>query len=152
MIPRTYFINQWKTLVPVLGILFVILSCGDSKQKSEELEQAFKLHEEAVKIRSQMGDQMAQLKSNTDSLFVATHTSDLNAISQSLEAWDEQLVEVPGFEHDHDHSGHDHSDHDHDHDHDHHHEQELTPKQHLEVQQQLLDDIKAIAEKIDTIK
>lgn len=153
MAQKKHFIVQCKGLVPILGILFALISCGDTKQKSEDLEQAFKIHNEAVKLRRTVDAKMAQLKSNTDSLFMATNTKNLDAIGQSLETWDDQLVEVPGFEHEHEHE-HDHSghDHDHEHDHDHDHEQELTPKQHLEVQQQLLEDLKAIAEKIERIK
>ena len=148
----TDFANQCKTLIPILGIIFLLTACGDKKQTNEDLQQAFELHKEAIKIRKMMDDQMAQLKSNKDSLFVETYTKDLNSISLSLGTWDEQLVEVPGFEEEHNHSDHDHHDHS---GHDHHHgehQQELTPKQHLEVQQHLLQDIKAIAEKIGSIK
>jgi len=142
-----------KGLIFLFGMMILLSSCGEKQQNNEVLQQAFELHKEAIKIQKMTLDQLAQLKANTDSLFVETYTEDLNAISSSLEAWEGQLVEVPGFEEEHDHAHHDHSGHDHAH-HDHHHgeQQELTPKQHLEVQQQLLDDIKAIAEKVDTIK
>ncbi|WP_299537191.1 hypothetical protein [Ulvibacterium sp.] len=149
MIQKKYVVRRCKLLVLFLGILALSTACGDKKQANEDLQQAFELHKEAVKIRQMMQDQMTQLKANMDSLFVETHSKDLNSISSALEAWDEQLVEVPGFEEEHDHSGHDH-DHDHDHHHDNH--PELTPKQHLEVQQHLLEEIKEIAVKIDDIK
>ncbi len=150
MIQRKRLMRLPQLLMLMLGITALLSACGDTKQKNEDLQQAFELHTEAVKIRQMTEDQMTQLQANKDSLFVATYTKDLQSISQSLEAWDEQLVEVPGFEHDHDHSDHDHSDHDHHHHHDE--QQDLTPKQHLEVQQHLLQEIQAIAEKINTIK
>jgi len=131
----------------------LLMSCGE-EQKSAELKEAFALHNEAVKVRQIADEKLAELSANTDSVFVATHTKSLEALRQSLEAWDDQLVEVPGFEDEHDHSHHDHSghDHDHDHDHDHHGDQELTPQQHLEVQQQLLKEIQAIAKQMENIK
>ena len=96
-----------------------------------------------MNIRNQTADQLAKLTANEDSLFVKAYKKDLDSISRSLKAWDEQLVEVPGFEEEHDHSGHDH----------HHDEQpELTPEQHLEVQQYLLQEIRAIEKSINQIK
>lgn len=145
--------NTYKLLLPIIGIITLLSACGDKKQTNPDLQQAFEIHGEALKIYNSARDQIAVLKANTDSIFVATYANDLNAISNSLEEWDEQLVEVPGFDHDHDHAEHDHADHDHsDHDHDHDEHQELTPEQHLAVQQQLLEEIKTIAEKINTIK
>nr|WP_298998809.1 hypothetical protein [uncultured Allomuricauda sp.] len=139
-------------LILVLGITALISACGDSKEKNENLQQAFKFHEEAIKFRQTAEDQISKLKADTDSLFVATYSNDLKSISSALEAWDEQLIEVPGFEEEHDHSHHDHSGHDHDHHHHNHSQQELTPEQHLEVQQHLLQEIKGLVEKINSIK
>lgn len=150
MIQRKRPIHPRNLLMPLLGILALSLACSDKKQTSEELQQAFELHEKAIKIRQMAQDQMDQLQANKDSLFVEAHAKDLQSLSSSLEAWDGQVVEVPGFEEEHDHSHHDHSDHDHHHHHGE--QQELTPKQHLEVQQHLLEEIQAIAEKINTIK
>ncbi|MEM6895428.1 MAG: hypothetical protein AAF554_17155 [Bacteroidota bacterium] len=128
-------------------MISLLSGCGE-KKKDENLIQAFKFHEEAIQVRQTAKDEMAKLEAITDSVFVATYSDELNSINSALEEWDEQLIEVPGFEEEHDHSHHDH-DHDHEHNHS---EQELTPKQHLEVQQHLLDEIKSIAEKINTIK
>ena len=114
------------------------------------MQQAFEIHEEAVAVHKQTEAKLTKLTSNEDSLFVSTYKVELNSISNSLKSWEEQLVEVPGFEHEH--SGHDH-DHDHDHEHHHHHDQpNLTPAQHLEVQQHLLKEIQAIEKRIDEIK
>ena len=136
------------------GIMSLLMACGE-KKKDENLIQAFKLHEEAIQVRQTAKDQITKLEAITDSVFEATNSVQLNSLSNALKEWDEQLIEVPGFEEEHDHSHHDHSGHDHEHDHDHDHnhsEQELTPKQHLEVQQHLLNEIKSISEKLNTIK
>ena len=138
-----YFINQCKPLVVMLGLIVFLAACGGKEKTNEDLKEAFKLHQEAVKIRQMTEEQLEKLIANSDSLFTATYKSDLDSIGQSLKAWDEQLVEVPGFEEEHDHSGHDH----------HHHDEgpELNPQQHLEVQQYLLKEIKAIADNINQI-
>ncbi|MEM6843461.1 MAG: hypothetical protein AAF944_26750 [Bacteroidota bacterium] len=153
MILINSFFNSCKPFVLTLGMVALVVACGDSKKTDENLQQAFELHQEAVEIRQMTDKQMDELKANKDSLFVSTYQADLDSISYSLEEWDEQLVEVPGFEHEHDH---DHAEHDHDHDHDHDHshggETNLTPEQHLQVQQHLLDEIKAIAEEVNQIE
>ncbi|WKN44175.1 hypothetical protein [Tunicatimonas pelagia] len=151
MIQKKYFSNYGTLLALTLGMTSLVVACGDSKKTDENLQQAFELHQEAVEIRQMADKQIDQLKANEDSLFVNTYTADLESISRSLKEWDEQLVEVPGFEHDHDHD-HDHSGHDHDHDHDHGEQTKLTPEQHLQVQQHLLEEIKAIAEEVNQVK
>jgi len=133
----------------MLALLLLVVACGGEEKKPEELQKAFALHEEAVKIRQEAKDQLGTLTAISDSVFIAANQENLNALAASLEEWDEQLVEVPGFEEEHDHSGHDHAGHDH-----HHHDSgpELTPKEHLEVQQHLLDEIKALAAKLNQIE
>ena len=136
------FSRRCKQLFLTLGLIALLVSCGDKKKSNADLQQAFKLHQEAMNIRNQAVDQLAKLIANGDSLFVKAYKKDLDSISRSLKAWDEQLVEVPGFEEAHDHSGHDHPD-----------EQlELTPEQHLQVQQHLLQEIRAIEKSINQIK
>ncbi|WP_435625698.1 hypothetical protein [Flagellimonas sp.] len=153
MIQSKYLKSLPKPTVLVLGLMALLTSCGE-KQIDENLQKAFELHNEAVKVRQATKNQIERLKSNTDSLFVATYGNEINSLSSALEEWDEQLIEVPGFEDEHNHSHHDHSSHDHNHDHEHHEHggQELTSKQHLEVQQHLLEEIKELAEKLEGIK
>ena len=152
MIHRQNFPKPLLLFILSVSVITILSACGD-KQKDKDLKKAFDFHQEAIKIRKTAMDRMTELQANTDSLFLATYSDELKAIADALKEWDEQLVEVPGFEHDHSH--HDHSGHDHDHDHDHHHnhsEQELTPQQHLEVQEHLLDEIKGLAQKLKNIK
>ncbi|MBV6647268.1 MAG: hypothetical protein KI790_17550 [Cyclobacteriaceae bacterium] len=119
-----------------------LIACNGKKKANADLQEAFKLHEEAILIRQETEGQLETLITNSDSLFIITYGGRLDSITWSLQAWDEQLVEVPGFEEEHDHSGHDH----------HHGElPELHPKQHLEVQQHLIGEIKIIAEDVRQI-
>lgn len=148
MIQKRCFSNRCAQVFFTLSLMALAVACGGKKEPNEDLQQAFKLHQEAVNIYNQAGEQLAKLMANGDSLFIKANQQDLDSISRSLKAWNEQLVEVPGFEEAHDHSGHDHSGHDH-----HHAKQpELTPQQHLQVQQHLLQEIRAIEKRIDQIK
>ena len=151
MIALNCLINQCKPLFIMIGLITLLVACSSEKGVDEDLQAAFKIHNEAIKIRQLSEDQLNKLGANSDSLFIATYKSDLDSISQLLKAWDEQLVEVPGFEEAHDHAGHyhDHSGHDH-----HHHNEgaDLSPKQHLEVQQYLLKEVKGIASRINELE
>ena len=151
---RKHPIGLPKFFITLLGILLLSLSCSDKKKNDEDLNSAFQLHKEAIKVRQNVQDLITQLNSNQDSVFLEKNGASIKAIDLALAEWDKQLIEVPGFDEEHDHSHHDHSghDHDHDHDHDHGHQPELTSKQHLEVQQQLLVNIKKLEEKIKAIK
>ena len=120
----------------------MINACSHDKKPDENLQQAFKMHQDAVKIRNQVANHLDKLNANEDPLFVTAYKENLDSISRALETWDGQLVEVPGFEESHDHSGHDH----------HHDKQpELTSEQHLQVQQHLLQEIRKIEKRINQI-
>lgn len=149
---RTLSTGPLKVIIVLLCLSTFVLSCSDKKKNDEDLNRAFQLHKEAIKVRQSVQNLITLLNSNQDSVFLVENAASIQAIDLSLVEWDEQLIEVPGFEeeHHHDHSGHDHN-HNHDHAHDHGHQPELTSKQHLEVQQQLLDNIKMIAGKIKAI-
>lgn len=147
MIQYSNFMTKCKQFILILSLLTLSIACGDNKNK-EVLRQAFDIHEEAVKVRGRVSDKMTRLSSIQDTTFLMTFKADLDSIAVALEEWDEQLVEVPGFDEEHDHSGHDHSGHEHDHDN----EPQLTPAQHVELQQFLLQEIKSLEEKINLIQ
>ena len=125
-----------------LLLLVMINACSPDKKPDENLQQAFKMHQDAVKIRNQVANHLDKLNANEDPLFVTAYKENLDSISRALETWDGQWVEVPGFEESHDHPGHDH-----------HHTRhpELTPEQHLQVQQHLLQEIRKIEKRINQI-
>jgi len=147
-----------KEILISLALIFIFFACGESKQ-DESLIKAFELHNESMEVRKSTEEKISVLLANQDSAFTAKHSATLDSLNSALAAWDEQVIEVPGFEHSHndhhhDHSGHehDHEGHDHDHSHSHGDEPDLTPKQHLDVQQHLLDEIKALEKAIGDIK
>jgi len=141
MINRTHLLNYSKQLLLTLGVAFII-TCGGGEKPNEHLQKAYKIHEDAISVSGQVTDQLTKLAANSDSSFVATFRGELDSIRLALDAWNEQVVEVPGFEEEHDHSGHDHS---------HGNQPELTPEQHLEVQQHLLKEVQRIEKKINQI-
>ncbi|MEM7109323.1 MAG: hypothetical protein AAF519_13950 [Bacteroidota bacterium] len=144
MILRKNFAKDQLKVLTFLMFLVTIMACSHDKKPDENLQQAFKIHEDAVSLRNQIAGELEKLNAMEDSLFVATHSENLDAIAGALKNWDEQLVEVPGFEEEHDHEGHDH----------HHHDEqtELTSEQHLQVQQHLFDEIQKIEKSISEIK
>ena len=139
------FYKGCRQISTTLLLLVMIMACSHDKKPGENLQQAFKIHQDAIKIRNEVADRLDRLSANEDSLFVTAYKENLDSISNALENWDEQLVEVPGFEESHDHAGHDH-------DHDHAKQPELTPGQHLQVQQHLLQEIRKIEKSINRIK
>ena len=141
---RKFKMNRsWLLMVP---LLIFAASCGTNKKVDEDLQKAYELHEKSVGIRSRVDVKIHSLFDRGDSIAVIGKVHLLDSIKSALSTWDEQMIEVPGFEDEHDHSGHDHTGHDHNHS-----KVELTPVQHLEVQQHLLEEIQAIANKLDKL-
>jgi ABC-type Zn2+ transport system substrate-binding protein/surface adhesin len=100
------------------------------------MEEAFNIHEQAMQVAKETKDLLASTDQNK---------TGVSSIRERLERWEDDLVEVPGFEHEHEHS-HDHDhDHGHDHDHDHSHSTlDLLPADMLAVQKEFLDSIRVI--------
>ena len=144
MILKKGFSRRYKRILTTLLLLAIIMACSHDKKPDENLQQAFKIHEDAVGLRNQIADKLENLNSIEDSLFVAAYKKNLDSINGALETWDEQLVEVPGFEESHDHEGHDH----------HHHDEQsdMTSEQHLQVQQHLFQEIQTIEKSINQVK
>jgi hypothetical protein len=115
---------------PTLFLSIVLLfayACTTTSEDDKLMEEAFNIHEQAMQVAKETKDLLASTDQNK---------TGLSSIRERLERWEDDLVEVPGFDHDHEHS--------HDHDHGHHAELELLPEDMLAIQQELLDSIKAI--------
>lgn len=147
MTDRKTLFDYCKSAIAIIGLVAIITGCGTDPKKSKELTEAYETHLKSLSIRNEVINQLGQLIDGSDSTFLANQRGLFESIQLSIQNWDEQLVEVPGFEEEHDHSGHDH-----DHDHDHGNELELTPKQHLEVQKHLLQEIQNIGKQLDSIQ
>ncbi|HKK77474.1 MAG TPA: hypothetical protein VJ953_20510 [Saprospiraceae bacterium] len=109
-------------------VAFFTSACTTTSEEDKLMQEAFNIHQEAMQVANE-----------TRALLTATDQTrkDLQSIRNRLERWEDDLVEVPGFEHDHDHS--------HDHDHDHSHSTlELLPEDMLAIQKEFLDSIRVL--------
>jgi len=126
--------NYTTLLLLFAGML--LGACANEKKNDPLLEEAFSLHQQAMKVESEVRTQLDMLPPNTPAA---------DRLRSRHQAWSENLVEVPGFEHEHDHDhAHDHA---HGHDHDHHHHgptTKVTPEHMLAIQQEFLDSIRVI--------
>jgi hypothetical protein len=103
----------------------LLTACGD--KKDPKMEEAGKIHLEAMEIEEAVHEQVESIdslkvvltdkkKSLKDSSAVASIDSTIaafDAVAKSFEEWEENLVEVPGLAHEH----HDHEGEEHQHDH-----------------------------------
>ncbi|MEM9848605.1 MAG: hypothetical protein AAF847_11990 [Bacteroidota bacterium] len=143
-------------------ILFSILccslvACANQQQNKEEelLQQAGQIHLEAIKIdetvkpkfakmtraKEQLAQKQAELTPEENQLL-----QKMVALEQSYTFWNENHVEVPGFEHE----GHDHHDHSH-HDHDHGPSLDVSAEDMLVIQQEFKDSLVSIAERLESL-
>jgi hypothetical protein len=144
--------RNWKNfqnIVLAFAILIAAFACDEPQkpEADEKLKQAFEVHMESVEIRSQVAEYITKLRQNQDSLFMEKYQTQLDSLYTLVEAWDDQFMEVPGFEHSHDHShgeGHAHDHHHHHHGHDHVEELDLTSDEHLEIQLHMKDEITSL--------
>ena len=125
-----------RILTNFVWLMILILSGCNEDKKDPLLEEAHAFHQESNRVRSQIQEKLQAIE--------GLSSESVNDIRKSIQEWDENMVEVPGYEEDHD--GHDH---DHDHAHHHHHPApNLTSRQHLELQRSLLDEIRNIQNKL----
>lgn len=100
--------------------------CLGATKNDPKLQEAFEIHKQSLDVAKQ-----------SKALLNNLERGDANRVlfDAQLKQWQENIIEVPGFEHDHDH------------DHDHHHHNvryDLSPEDMLEVQKEMLDSIQAI--------
>ncbi len=128
-------INVFSVPVFLSLLALLISSCSGNSEKDSKLKEAHEIHEASMSVRAQTVAALEIMKSSAESAEDSLRVKDLE---MALKEWDDQVYEIPGFEHDHDH--------DHDHDHHHHHRKapDLTPEQHLEMQNEMMAEIKAL--------
>ncbi|MCB0640857.1 MAG: hypothetical protein KDC44_04420 [Phaeodactylibacter sp.] len=131
----------------------IFLSCGHSgSPKTEQLYKAAALHQQAIDIDEAVQKELDQLISLKNQINVQARSlspeemafvASVEQLQQRHAYWEENHVEVPGFEHE-GHEGHDH----------HHHGPglELTPADQLIVQQEFVDSILAILNAVQKVK
>ncbi len=118
----------------LLLLALITWACSSSGER-EVLQEAARVHDEALDIAHRTALMISQIKQLEDRLPQAGRDS-LQAVAEGLGEWYEVVVEVPGHEHRE-------GDHDHHHGHSHHHTEApnyleaLSPQGVLEVQMEL---------------
>lgn len=119
-----------QTVSLTILLLFIMISCSHSHKSNPLLQEAFILHEQSLETAQEVEKMILNLPD--------TNRYRLQ-IESRLANWNENLIEVPGFEHDHSH---------HDHDHSHRPPLELTPEDMLMVQKELLDSVRTMRDEL----
>lgn len=135
--------HAYKSVLWLLGIILIACNGSSQKEPDPKLTEAFAIHEHALHVLDSLEQVLASVE--VDSL-PTTQQVAIKEIKEEIEAWESNLVEVPGFEHEHDH---DHEGHDH-----HHHDAtsdqmaDLPPQDMLDAQQAFLDELHKIGQRI----
>ena len=130
-----------------------LFACHNHSEEHKLLEEAAQIHLEAAKIEQSIKADLEQLIQEKNSINIQgralmpeeiAFTRQVEAIQKSYSFWEDNQMEVPGFEHHGD--GHDH--------HHHHHggELDLPPEDILLVQKELKDSILSIQQKIQNLQ
>lgn len=138
------------------GILLLFVACGGGSEEDRLLHEAADIHVEALKIKKEMEPNLEELRQISNSIQIQgkalsleekKFTDAVNGLERRLQYWEENHIEVPGFEHgEHDHSGHDHH---HDHSHDHGNSFQLPASDMLIIQKEFKDSIEAIKSSLE---
>ncbi len=118
------------------SILILFVSCSDHSKPDPLLEEAFQIHKQALQVEKEVRELLKKLPED--------HAAKTKMESR-LTAWDENLIEVPGFDDDHSHDHHDHN-------HSHGPDVELTPENMLAVQKVLLDSMLTIRKDLQNLQ
>lgn len=142
-----------KTLFVALSFIILLASCNTKANDATNdpiLVEANGLHLEAMEVEKTFVPLLNEVIERKNSIQVQgreLNQEELNfvdfadKVERYFKEWQDNRVEVPGFEHAHDHSGHDH----------HHHgnDVQLTPEQMLEVQKQSYKDLNTMKAKVE---
>ncbi|MEO0580830.1 MAG: hypothetical protein AAF135_01290 [Bacteroidota bacterium] len=118
-----------------IGIVLCLLIGCQSSKPDPKMARAFELHKEALQIYDALTDALDKLDPQS---MTPENQQLLGTIKEASDQWHDNLVEVPGFEHE---EGHDH---DHDHDHGDDALKDLPPGEMLELQQAILDEVQRL--------
>lgn len=128
--------------------IVMITACNSAKKENPVLKEAAQTHAQALEIEKLVAPQLEELTQWKNGINVQGRAltpeevelvQAIESIVQRYEYWEENHVEVPGYEHDHE--GHEH--------HDHGAALELTAEDMLVVQREFRDSIVAIQQYVD---
>ena len=141
-----------------LCLLILTANCGGTSEEDQKLlEEAASIHQQAIEIEEKIKPKMEALIQRKNQINIQgraltdaeiAFVEKVEQLQTSYDYWEENHVEVPGFEHDH----HGHEGHDHDHDHDHGNQLKVTAADMLLIQKEFRDSISAIQQKVEKLK
>lgn len=153
--------KNYVLVCALLSIALLVGACGGKSAKDDPiLQEATKIHNEAHEMQEGIEPTVGQIDSlktlltnkkatlndstakQVDELIVA-----LDKVKGDFESWEENIVSVPGMEHDHEHEGHNHEGHDH---HDHKPAPDVTPEQMLDIQKEIKKNMERIKADLET--
>ena len=116
----------------IICLLLTLLSCQHKHTEDQHvMEEAAKIHQKIIEQEKLVNKTINEFISTCENLSQDSPLCDsLLVINKDFLAWEESLVEVPGYEEEHDH------------DHDHNQSVEVTAEEMLSIQKQLLKEIK----------
>lgn len=136
------------------AIFLVIASCASPDESEAVLKQANDIHLEAIQLNKKVQPDLEsmiqtknQIKEKVEELSAEEEifVKKVEQLEKSYAFWEENHVEVPGFEH------HDHDHHDHDHSHNHGTTLEVSAEDMLLIQQEFKDSITLIFKRLEAI-
>lgn len=120
----------------IFTLSIFLISCFGGHKHDPILTEAFEIHNQSLAISKEARNALDKI-TDSDSIKLQ--------LESRLAQWNENIIEVPGFEHHHDHS------HDHGHHHHNHSTLELLPTDMLRVQKEFLDSIRIIHTEIQNL-
>jgi ABC-type Zn2+ transport system substrate-binding protein/surface adhesin len=152
---------MYRNLFSIFFLVSLMIACQSSETTDAALEEAGRIHMEAVELDKNVHPKVDAAIERKNQLAVQGRElteaerqfiQQVESIENSYAYWEENHVEVPGFEHDdhdHDHDHHDHAGHDHDHSHAA--PLDVTPADMLIIQQEFRDTLLSIQARLEQL-
>lgn len=142
-----------KSFLFFFSFALILSACNTGAASDPLLVEAFDFHTKAIEVEKIFVPKLEELRNKKNGIQIQGRalTEDemsfidaTNRMESTYESWQKNRIEVPGFEHAHDHSGNC----------QHHHNSskvQLTPQQMKEIQEESLQGIKDISNKINKL-
>jgi len=144
-----------RLLTPTLLALALLTACGGKNSADEAtLKEAGEIHLQASEIQEALEpqvDSLAALKTKLAALKTSAATqavADIDSVVSRFEAWESNVVEVPGMEHKHEHAE---GDSGHHHHHDHKPAPQVTASEMLDIQKEMKSELEKISTDAKTV-
>lgn len=152
-----------KRFLPLSALLvgFMLFSCQE--KENPQLKEAAAIHNEAHEIMESIEPEVKSLDSlqsalankqiaAKDTAAFASAVAALDKVKTDFKTWEENLVTVPGMQHEHEHEHEGHGEGEHHHHHEHKKAPDVAPEQHVEIQKEIKKNIEQIQMELKAAK